>query len=107
MAGATDSSIADTVPCADICVTLTEPDEDIFTAPPFICIEVLSRRDSMSSIQEKLDDYRGLGVPYIWILDPRRKKAFSYGPAGLAEVIGDAFTTDNPRIVLPIRDLFD
>jgi hypothetical protein len=43
----------------------------------------------------------------IWIIDPRRKKAFSYGPAGLAEVIGDAFTTDIPRIVLPIRELFD
>jgi Uma2 family endonuclease len=70
----------------DVCATIGEPDEDIFTTPPFICIEVLSRRDSMTTIQEKLDDYLGFGVPHIWILDPRRSKAYTYGPEGLVEI---------------------
>lgn len=26
----------------DVCATLGEPDEDVFTEPPFLCIEVLS-----------------------------------------------------------------
>ena len=29
----------------DVCVTLGEPTEQIFTKPPFSCIEVLSRED--------------------------------------------------------------
>jgi len=90
----------------DVCATIAEPDEDIFTAPPFICIEVLSRRDTMTTIQEKLDDYLTFGVPHIWIVDPRRRKAFSYGPEGLVEIV-DAFVAHAPQVVLPITELFD
>jgi Uma2 family endonuclease len=90
----------------DVCATIGEPEEDIFTAPPFICIEVLSRRDSMTTIQEKLDDYLTFGVPHIWILDPRRRKAFSYGEEGLVQIV-DAFMTHSPEVVLPVKDLFD
>ena len=90
----------------DVCATIGEPDEDIFMSPPFICIEVLSRRDSMTTIQEKLDDYLTFGVPHIWILDPRRRKVFSYGPEGLVEIV-DAFVTHAPEVVLPITELFD
>ena len=90
----------------DVCATIGEPVEDIFTAPPFICIEVLSRCDSMTTIQEKLDDYLTFGVPHIWIFDPRRRKAFSYGEEGLVQIV-DAFITQSPEVVLPINDLFD
>jgi Uma2 family endonuclease len=90
----------------DVCATIAEPDEDIFTTPPFICIEVLSRRDTMTTIQEKLDDYRTSGVPHIWIIDPRRRKAFSYGTDGLFEIV-DAFVTHSPEVVLPVGQLFD
>lgn len=90
----------------DVCATISEPDDDIFTTPPFICIEVLSRRDTMTTIQEKLDDYLTFAVPHIWIIDPRRRKAFSYGPEGLVEIV-DRFLTHSPQIVLPIVDLFD
>ena len=30
----------------DLCVTKGEPDENIFTSPPFLCIEILSPDDS-------------------------------------------------------------
>ena len=54
----------------DVCVILagSEP-EQIFTTPPFICIEILSRDDRLSAMQERVKDYLAFGVPYVWILD--------------------------------------
>src|SRR5687768_17093017 len=41
----------------DVCVTLRDPLVDLFAAPPFVCIEILSRRDEMSNVLEKLEEY--------------------------------------------------
>src|SRR3954454_8058992 len=46
----------------DVCVTLGIPDEQIFTRPPFICIEILSPDDRLSAMQEKVTDYLDMGV---------------------------------------------
>src|SRR5262245_27389130 len=49
----------------DVCVTVgPEPQEQIFTTAPFLCIEILSPDDRMSRIQEKIDDYLNFGVQY-------------------------------------------
>src|SRR5260221_2162374 len=60
----------------DVCVVLgQEPDEQIFTAPPFICVEILSKDDTMTQMQERIDDYLQFGVRYVWVLDPRTRRA--------------------------------
>ena len=60
----------------DVCVTLEDPHTDIFEAPPLI--EILSRRDEMSDVLEKLEEYAGFEVPHIWVADPRRRKGFRF-----------------------------
>lgn len=60
----------------DLCVVRGNPGEQILTHPPLLCIEILSPEDSMSSMQERLDDYLAFGIENIWIFDPRRKKAY-------------------------------
>jgi Uma2 family endonuclease len=67
----------------DVTVVRGYPSEQILTHPPFLCIEILSPDDSMTSMQEKMDDYLAFGVENIWIIDPRRKKAFWVDGAGL------------------------
>ena len=37
----------------DVCVTFGEPDEDIFTAPPFLCVEILSPDDTVVDVRAK------------------------------------------------------
>jgi Uma2 family endonuclease len=51
----------------DVCVTIGEPDEDVFTAPPLICIEILSPEDRLTRLQEKIDDYLTFGVRHVWV----------------------------------------
>src|SRR5262245_34252107 len=42
----------------DVCVmSWPDPEEQIFTTPPHICIEVLSGDDTFTSMQERIDDF--------------------------------------------------
>ena len=54
----------------DVCVTVGKPEGTIITEPPFLCIEIVSPDDSLTEYREKIREYRAMGVPYIWIVDP-------------------------------------
>src|SRR5271163_4636806 len=45
------------------------PREEIVTIAPLLCIELLSKSDSLSLIWERIEDYFGIGVPVCWIID--------------------------------------
>jgi Uma2 family endonuclease len=89
----------------DICATRDDPEEQIFTTPPFICVEILSRSDRMSEMQERIDDYLSFGVPNVWVLDPRTQRAYLYTREGSREV-KDALRTQNPDIMIPLEEVF-
>ena len=89
----------------DVCVVVgDEPDEQVFTTPPFLCIEILSPEDRASRVQEKLADYLNFGVPYVWVIDPRRRRAYVYSNAGMREVTG-SLETENPSIRVSLEDI--
>jgi Uma2 family endonuclease len=91
----------------DICVTLGEPNEEIFRQPPFICIEILSPEDRWPRIQQHIDDYLAMGVPYVWVLDPSNKAAYSATPSEKTQqVTGGALKTQNPSVELPLSEIF-
>jgi Uma2 family endonuclease len=93
----------------DVCVYLdAEPDEEVFTTPPFLCIEVLSPEDRMSHALIVAEDYFSMGVPNVWIIDPVDGTAYECGPGGfLYLVFGPTIrTTVNNRIVLPLNAIF-
>ncbi|PWU04452.1 MAG: Uma2 family endonuclease [Terriglobia bacterium] len=90
----------------DICVVAgAEPEEQIFTAPPLVCIEILSKDDRWSAVQERIDDYLSFGVPHVWVIDPRSRKAYEFTPAGMHEV--QELRIAEPDIRVPLRELFD
>jgi len=86
---------------------LRRSDERIVTSPPFICIEVLSKDDTMYYMQEKIDDYLRFGVPYIWIINPLIKKAYVVTQAGMVEATSGSLETKDPAISLPLAPLFE
>lgn len=91
----------------DVCVIAgPEPDEQIFTAPPFLCIEVLSPEDRMSRMQAKIDDYLGFGVRYVWVIDPQAAKAWTYTAEGMHEVRDGVLRTESPEVAVPLSAIF-
>jgi Uma2 family endonuclease len=91
----------------DVCVFAgPEPDEEIFTKPPFLCIEILSPEDRMGRMQVKIDDYLGFGVRYVWVIDPKSRRAWAYTSGAIREVHDGELRTERPDIVVPLGDLF-
>jgi Uma2 family endonuclease len=90
----------------DVCVvTGDKPREQILTSPPFLCVEILSKDDRMSEMQERIDDYLSFGVRSVWVIDPRTKRAYVHTLEGIRET-KDALRTQNPDIVVPLDELF-
>ena len=91
----------------DICVVAgAEPDEQIFTKPPLLCIEILSPEDTMTRMQERIDDYLRFGVPHVWVLDPRTKRAYDYGATGMQEAGDGMLRMAKPEIEVPLAEIF-
>jgi Uma2 family endonuclease len=92
----------------DVCVVLGNPGEQILRKPPFICIEVLSPEDRMSRVEQRIDDYLAMGVPYVWVIDPQTRKAYSAtAERGLCEVKTGVLRTENPALEAPLAELFE
>ena len=90
---------------ADVCVSRrSSPFEAIVRTAPLICIEILSRDDRMSDMQEKVDDYLQMGIEMVWVVDPRRRKAFQTDGRSLQPV--DVLTVHETPIRIPVTDVF-
>ena len=89
----------------DICVTTQKARGRILRDPPFLCIEILSPEDRVSRMELKIDDYLAFGVKHIWIIDPRKKKGWSYTREGKREP-AEVLTTSDPRLTLSLNEIF-
>ena len=91
----------------DLCVVAgPKPKEQIFTTPPFLCIEILSKDDRAGETQEKIDDYLAFGVPYVWVVDPERRRAYIHTAAGSREAKDGVLRTESPDITVPLAEIF-
>jgi Uma2 family endonuclease len=86
-------------------VRLPEPEEQVFTRPPYICIEILSPDDTFPKLQERLDDYLGMGVPNIWVIDAQSRRAWTIVREGHWEALNGYLRTGEGEISLPLPDL--
>jgi len=80
---------------------------EIFTNPPHLVIEILSKDDTMVYMQEKIDDYLRFGVPYIWIVNPRLRKGYVATKAGVVEAASGLLETSDPEIRVPVAEILD
>jgi len=54
------------------------PAERIVTHPPIAVFKVLSPEDSLQRLKRKLEDYRTMGIPEIWVIDPQDGAYYRY-----------------------------
>ena len=93
---------------ADVCITQGEPDDQIFTEPPLACIEILSRRDTLSELEDVISDYLKIGVPYNWVINPWKRTTYIASARGFERVLDNVFRTapSHPNLVIPVDDLY-
>jgi Uma2 family endonuclease len=92
---------------ADVCVVRrATPMEPIVRTAPLLCIEILSRDDRMSDIQERVEDYLSMGVPTVWVVDPRRRRAYAAAANGALEPAPTELTVPGTEIRIPIPGIF-
>jgi Uma2 family endonuclease len=90
----------------DVTVVRGNPAEQILTHPPFLCIEILSPEDSMTSMQERIDDYLHFGVENVWIIDPRRKKSFWADNSGIHEAANGVLRASGAPIEMDLATMW-
>ena len=61
------------------------PLNPILRQAPLLCIEILSKDDTMKAIMRRIHDYLQLGVPTCWIHDPSIGLPGSRTPRGFAK----------------------
>ena len=55
---------------------------------------------------EKLRDFHLLGVPHIWVIDPKPRIAYRYVDDGLEEVHSGALTVPGTPIRVMLSEMF-
>ncbi len=75
----------------DVCLTFGKPDERIFTAPPFLCVEILSPEDAAVDLRIKVNEYLRFGVLYVWVIDPESLTGEVYTNEGIVRVDDGVF----------------
>ena len=90
---------------ADIAILpLNAPFEGVLTRPPVAIIEVLLPEDRVSRYQQRLDDYRAMGVANVWVIDPMRRKAYDCSQGGWQPA--DNIVIANPPAEIPLDPLW-
>lgn len=90
----------------DLCVVKkSQRQGQIFTAPPFLCVEILSKDDSLMSLQERIDDFLAFGVPYVWVIDPKNKRGWVYTKESITEAKDGVLRTAGPDIAVRLADV--
>jgi Uma2 family endonuclease len=82
-----------------------DPADAIVVVPPLLCIEVLSRDDRASELQEKIDDYLRMGVGMVWVVDPRLRTAVMVDASGRQERV-EELTVPGSAIRIPRGEVF-
>ena len=59
------------------------PKEQVINYPPLAVFEILSPTDKMTDVLEKLAAYQQMGIPAIWLIEPRTSICYLYSSGQL------------------------
>ncbi len=98
---------ADHFRIADVCVLRSsDPKDPIIRFPPLLCIEILSKDDTLGELQLRVNDYAGLGVEHIWAVDPWKRLAYVASTRGFLQPEDHILRIPNTPIQIDLPTLF-
>jgi Uma2 family endonuclease len=80
-----------------------QPTEQIVTHPPLAVFEILSPEDRMQRLLRKLEGYRIMGIPEIWVIEPQDAIYYRYEERQLMR--SDSFSYDARGIVFSMDQI--
>jgi Uma2 family endonuclease len=78
----------------------------IVRVPPLICVEVLSKDDTLREMRERVSDYLNFGVEHVWIFDPALREAFIADRKGYHTPADGTFVVPGTPIHLSVQQIF-
>jgi Uma2 family endonuclease len=91
---------------ADVCLLArTQPIEQVPTKPPLVVIEILSPEDRIARYNERLSDYRNMGIRNVWVIDPINAVAYDCSTTAWLPV--EEFRVPDTPIFLRLSDLWN
>lgn len=91
----------------DVVVVQGKPDEQVLTKPPLLCIEILSKDDTIPRMNKRIQEYLDFGVPAVWLVSPAEKSIWIYRAHGMQEAQGESVRLDGTEIEIPFSAIFD
>ncbi|SEG05931.1 Putative restriction endonuclease [Bryocella elongata] len=92
---------------ADLAVARRETRyESPLATPPLLVVEILCDEDRMSGSRELIEDYVAMGVETVWVLDPKRRRAYAAEKGGVLTEERHVLTVEGTPIHVPVRELF-
>lgn len=73
------------------------------TRAPLAIIEVLSPEDRVSRYQQRLDDYRRMGVKNVWVVDPESRRGFDCSTGSW--IVTQSFAIENSPITVDLATI--
>ena len=90
---------------ADACIfPRSEVIDQVPTRPPLVVIEILSPEDRVSRYEQRIDDYRKMGVANIWIVDPQTRRGFDCSSGSWLEA--QSFAIANSPVTVDLSLIF-
>jgi len=69
-------------------------------------VEVLSPRDTLANLQDRVDDYLRFGVRSIWVLDPVRRRGWICAAGSMTEPPDRILAVPGTLIAIQLDELF-
>jgi Uma2 family endonuclease len=92
----------------DVCVVReSDPMDPIIRRPPQLCIEILSKDDTLSSLQDRIDDYLRMGVAAVWVVDPAKRRGFEVTASDFRQVSTGVLSIPGTEIKVDLRKIFE
>jgi Uma2 family endonuclease len=90
---------------ADICLILRgHPIEQVPTKAPLVVIEILSPEDRISRYNERLADYRSMGIHNVWVIDPANRVGYDCSTTAWLPV--EEFRVVDTPVYLRLNDMW-
>jgi len=90
---------------ADVClISRSQPIQQVPTTPPLVVIEILSPEDRISRYNERLADYRNMGIQNVWVIDPANRVGYDCSTTAWLPV--EEFRVAGTPIFLRLSDLW-